>query len=492
MQPIYEQSMLETAENIAKGRLTAVEATRETLKRINSTEPQIHALLTLDEKGALEAAEKLDRQGPSPERPLHGVPFLIKDILATKGTKTTCGSRMLENFEPVYEATCVRKLRENGAVILGKTNLDEFAMGSSTENSAFGPTMNPWDRKRVPGGSSGGSAAAVSAGQCPAALGTDTGGSIRQPAAFCGIVGLKPTYGLVSRFGLIAYGSSLDQVGPMTKSVEDAAAVLNIIAGPDSRDSTSVEKAVPDYLQAASSAADLSGLRIGIPREYWGEGLTPEVREKCREAIQAMQKLGAREVDISLPHTDYAIASYYILAMAEASSNLARFDGVRFGYRDKDALELKEMYTHSRTHGFGDEVKRRIMLGTHALSSGYYHAYFKKAAQVRRLIREDFDKALKSCDVICAPVTPTTAFKLGENTADPLQMYLTDIYTNSLNLTGLPGLSLPVGLGNNTGMPVGMQMFSSAFAEELLLRTGNVLEKELPALPEPADISTGS
>ncbi|MFP4657961.1 MAG: Asp-tRNA(Asn)/Glu-tRNA(Gln) amidotransferase subunit GatA [Desulfonatronovibrionaceae bacterium] len=483
------QSMLETAEHIAAGRSSAREVTEVYLERIKETEPGIKAIITLDEQGAEQAADELDRLGPSPERPLHGVPFLLKDILVTKGLRTTCGSRILENFIPFYESTAVKRLRASGAVILGKTNLDEFAMGSSTENSSFGPTFNPWDRKRVPGGSSGGSAAAVCAGQCAASLGTDTGGSIRQPAAFCGVVGLKPTYGLVSRFGLIAYGSSLDQIGPITSTVADAAAVLGVIAGHDPRDSTSVNHPVPDYLRAIRGCSeDLSGLRVGVPAEYWGDGPDREVSEKCAEALQGMKALGAKEVEISLPHTEYAVAAYYILAMAEASSNLARFDGVRFGYRDKSAPELKKMYELSRSMGFGDEVKRRIMIGTHALSSGYYDAYYKKAAQMRRLIREDFIRAFEHCDVICAPVAPTTAFRLGENTSDPLQMYLTDIYTNSLNLTGLPGLSLPVGLGRDSGMPVGMQIFSPAFSEELLLCTGHILEKNLPALPEPADL----
>jgi len=484
-----DQSMLKTAEQISRGELSAREAAQAYLERIRSVEPKIRAIITLDEEGALRRADELDRAGPSPKRPLHGVPFLIKDILATKGLRTTCASRILENFTPFYEATAVKKLRENGAVILGKTNLDEFAMGSSTENSAFGPTLNPWDRTRVPGGSSGGSAAAVSASQCAATLGTDTGGSIRQPAAFCGVVGLKPTYGRVSRFGLIAYGSSLDQIGPITNTVADAAGVLQAIAGHDPRDGTSVNTPVPDYSRAITSSGDLSGLRIGIPAEYWGDGPDAEVSQKCREGIETMKTLGAREVQIELPHTDYAVAAYYILAMAEASSNLARFDGVRYGYRDKSAMELKEMYRLSRTNGFGDEVKRRIILGTHALSSGYYDAYYKKAAQVRRLIRRDFLNAFERCDIICAPVAPTTAFKLGENTADPLQMYLTDIYTNSLNLTGLPGLSLPVGLGGDSGMPVGMQMFSPAFTEGLLLGVGHILEKNLPRLPQPNGLS---
>ncbi|MGM0610167.1 MAG: Asp-tRNA(Asn)/Glu-tRNA(Gln) amidotransferase subunit GatA [Thermodesulfobacteriota bacterium] len=488
MSQIHTQTMLDTADKIKKGEISASQATSACLKRIKDTEPNIRAIISLDEQGALEAAENLDRMGPARERPLHGVPFLLKDILTTKGLKTTCASRILENFVPFYDATVVRKLKKAGAVILGKTNLDEFAMGSSTENSAFGPTKNPWDSTRVPGGSSGGSAAAVSAGQCCASLGTDTGGSIRQPAAFCGVVGLKPTYGLVSRFGLIAYGSSLDQIGPITRSVSDAAAVLDVIAGHDSRDSTSVNRTRINYLDSIRDEKDISGLRIGIPREYWGEGLDDEVRRSCRQAIDALKETGAREVEISLPLTDYAIATYYILAMAEASSNLARFDGVRFGYRDKDALELKEMYARSRTKGFGEEVQRRIMLGTHALSSGYYDAYYRKAAQVRRLIKDNFEQAFTKCDVICAPVAPTTAFKLGENTSDPLQMYLTDIYTNSLNLTGFPGLSVPVGLGRDSGMPVGMQIFSPGFTEDTLLRAGHILEKQLPSLPEPAGL----
>ena len=409
---------------------------------------------------------------------------------------TTCGSRILENFRPPFDATAVDKLRRAGAIVIAKANMDEFAMGSSTENSAYKATSNPWDLNRVPGGSSGGSAACVSAGQCFASLGTDTGGSIRLPASFCGCVGLKPTYGRVSRYGLVAYGSSLDQIGPLARSVEDVALMLQTISGHDPKDSTSADMAVPDFLAAVAQGSQnsaLKGLRIGLPEEYWGggdneSGIDPEVRDGCRAAIDTAERLGATTVPVSLPHTKYAIAAYYIIAMAEASSNLARFDGVRYGYRDKNAATLLEMYRSSRTRGFGDEVKRRIIIGTYVLSSGYYDAYYRKAAQVRRLIRDDFHKAFEQCDVIAGPSCPTTAFTMGQKTADPLQMYLMDIFTISLNLAGLPGMSLPVGLGADSKMPVGLQLFGPAFGEEQLLRTAASLEKEIGKLPSPAGL----
>jgi aspartyl-tRNA(Asn)/glutamyl-tRNA(Gln) amidotransferase subunit A len=413
------------------------------------------------------------------------VPVIIKDVLATVGMPTTCGSRILENFVPVYDADCVTRLKEAGAIILAKANMDEFAMGSSTENSAFKVTKNPWDTARVPGGSSGGSAASVSAGQCFASIGTDTGGSIRQPASFCGIVGLKPSYGRVSRRGLIAYGSSLDQAGPMTRTVADAAEILQVIAGHDPLDSTSVNVPVPDYLAALGRKESLKGLRLGMPEQYWGEGLSAEVDAACRNAVELATSLGAEIVPVSLPHTEYAIATYYILAMAEASSNLARFDGVRYGHRSSETRDLATMYTRSRCEGFGEEVMRRIMLGTYVLSAGYYDAYYRKAAQVRRLIRQDFLDALTKCDLLCGPACPTTAFAIGENTADPLQMYLTDIFTISLNLSGLPGLSLPVGQGKDTGMPVGLQLFAGNMDEAGLLAAAATLEAHLPKLPAP-------
>jgi aspartyl-tRNA(Asn)/glutamyl-tRNA(Gln) amidotransferase subunit A len=427
----------------------------------------------------------MDARGPDAQKPLWGVPVIIKDVLATVGMPTTCGSRILENFVPVYDADCVARLKDAGAIILAKANMDEFAMGSSTENSAFKVTKNPWNTTRVPGGSSGGSAASVAAGQCFASIGTDTGGSIRQPASFCGIVGVKPSYGRVSRRGLIAYGSSLDQAGPMTRTVADAAEILQVIVGHDPKDSTSVNAPVPEYPAALEHKGSLKGLRLGMPEQYWGEGLSAEVDAACRGAIDLAASLGAEIVPVSLPHTEYAIATYYILAMAEASSNLARFDGVRYGRRSSQTRDLATMYTRSRSEGFGEEVLRRIMLGTYVLSAGYYDAYYRKAAQVRRLIRQDFLNALDKCDLLCGPACTTTAFAIGENTADPLQMYLTDIFTISLNLSGLPGLSLPVGLGKDTGMPVGLQLFAGNMEEAGLLSAAAVLEAHLPRLPEP-------
>lgn len=478
-------SLTEIRDRLRSGEISATAATQACLDRIAATEPAIDALLHIAGESALAEAATLDANGPDASKPLWGVPIVIKDVLTTTGMPTTCASKILENFVPVFDATAVAKLKDAGAIILGKANMDEFAMGSSTENSAYKLTKNPWNLAHVPGGSSGGSAASVAAGQCFASVGTDTGGSIRQPASFCGIVGLKPTYGRVSRFGLIAYGSSLDAAGPMTRTVRDAAEMLQIIAGHDPKDSTSVNTPVPDYLGPLAKTDSLKGLRIGMPEQYWGNGLSIEVDQACRTAIDMAQSLGAEIVPVSLPHTEYAIATYYILAMAEASSNLARFDGVRYGHRSEHVQDLKTLYTRSRSEGFGDEVKRRIMLGTYVLSAGYYDAYYKKAAQVRRLIREDFLNALTLCDVICGPACPTTAFAIGENTADPLQMYLTDIFTISLNLSGLPGLSLPVGLGKDTGLPVGLQLFGGSMEEGLLLHTAATLEAHLPKLPAP-------
>ena len=483
MSELYTKTLAEMAGLLQSGEVTAVEAVQGCLARIEATEPKIRALITVTGEEALKQAAAMDAEGPDASRPLWGVPMVLKDLLTTKGVKTTCASKILENFVPFYDGTAVVKLREAGAILIGKANMDEFAMGSSTENSAFFQTGNPWDVERVPGGSSGGSGATVASGQCFAALGTDTGGSIRLPASFCGIVGLKPTYGRVSRFGLIAYGSSLDQIGPMTRSVEDAARVLQVIAGHDPKDSTSVDVPVPDYL-AGLGREDLSGVTIGLPEEYWGEGLDPEVEASCRAAVARMKELGAKTVPVKLALTDYAIATYYIIAMAEASSNLSRFDGVRFGYRNKEAEELIDMYTSSRTGGFGDEVQRRIIMGTYVLSSGYYDAYYNKAAKVRRLLRGDFDKAFTQCDLIAGPVCPTTAFKAGDK-ADPLQMYLMDIFTISLNLAGLPGMSLPVGLGADSGMPVGLQFMGRPFEEELMLSVTDCLERNLDPMDMP-------
>lgn len=484
MSQLFDLSLTRVRDLLRSGEVTAEAATAACLERIAATEPAIDALLHVAGEAALDQARAMDASGPDAGRPLWGVPVTVKDVLATEGLPTTCGSRILENFVPVYDAHCVSRLKEAGAIIIGKANMDEFAMGSSTENSAYKITKNPWDTARVPGGSSGGSAASVAAGQCFASIGTDTGGSIRQPASFCGIVGLKPGYGRVSRRGLVAYGSSLDQAGPMTRTVADAALVLQVIAGHDPKDSTSIDAPVPDYLEAIRGAS-LKGLRLGLPEQYWGEGLSAEVDAACRGAVDLAASLGAEIVPVSLPHTEYAIATYYILAMAEASSNLARFDGVRYGLRSTKSVDLATMYTRSRCEGFGEEVMRRIMLGTYVLSAGYYDAYYRKAAQVRRLIRQDFLNALGKCDLICGPACPTTAFAIGENTADPLQMYLTDIFTISLNLSGLPGMSLPVGLGRDTGMPVGLQLFAGNLQEAPLLAAAAALEANLPAMPAP-------
>ncbi len=402
------------------------------------------------------------------------MPIAIKDVICILGSTTTCGSHMLENFVSPYDAAVTEKLKHAGAIFIGKTNMDEFAMGSSTENSAFMKTRNPWDLDRVPGGSSGGSAAAVAAGLCAGALGTDTGGSIRQPASFCGVVGLKPTYGRVSRFGLVAFASSLDQIGPITKDVEDAAIMLQAIAGHDPRDSTSVDLPVPDYRTALKEP--IRGLRLGIPREYFIEGTAPEVAEAVRNAISTCRKLGAHIVDISLPHTEYGIAAYYIIAPAEASSNLARYDGVKYGHRAKGAKDLIDMYRQSRSQGFGSEVKRRIMLGTYVLSAGYYDAYYRKASQVRTLIRQDFLDAFEKCDAILAPVSPIAAFRIGEKFDDPLQMYLSDVFTLPASLAGIPGISAPCGF-TSENLPIGLQILGPHFREELILRIAYQFEQ---------------
>ncbi|WP_272700532.1 Asp-tRNA(Asn)/Glu-tRNA(Gln) amidotransferase subunit GatA [Desulfovibrio sp. Fe33] len=483
MSELYTKTLSEIAALLQSGEIKVVEVVKHCLDRIEATEPKVKALITVMGEEAMKEAEAMDAAGPDASKPLWGVPVVLKDLLASKGVKTTCGSRILENFVPFYDATAVAKLKEAGAVFIGKANMDEFAMGSSTENSAFFATANPWDVSRVPGGSSGGSGATVAAGQCFGALGTDTGGSIRTPSSFCGIVGLKPTYGRISRFGLIAYGSSLDQIGPMTRSVEDAARLLQVMAGHDPKDSTSVDVEVPDYL-AALGRDDLKGVRIGLPEEYWGEGLDDEVKEACANAVAEMEKLGAETVPVKLALTEYAIATYYIIAMAEASSNLSRFDGVRFGHRNKKAEELIDMYTSSRTEGFGDEVQRRIIMGTYVLSSGYYDAYYNKAAKVRRLLRGDFEKAFTQCDFIAGPVCPTTAFTKGDK-ADPLQMYLMDIFTISANLAGIPAMSLPVGLGRDSAMPVGLQLMGPAFSEADMLSVAERLERALPPLSMP-------
>jgi aspartyl-tRNA(Asn)/glutamyl-tRNA(Gln) amidotransferase subunit A len=486
MNTVYTETLISLRDKLAAHEITATQAVQACLDRIVATEPALHALLAIDADNALAQARALDAQGYDASKALWGVPVTIKDALSTQGLATTAGSAMLAGFVPVYDAFVVQKLKEAGAIILGKNNMDEFAMGSTTEKSAFQVTGNPWDVSCVPGGSSGGSAASVAACQCFASLGSDTGGSIRQPASLCGCVGLKPTYGRVSRYGLIAYGSSLDQVGPLTRTVADCALVLQAIAGYDERDSTSDPRPVDDYMAALGARRDLTGIKLGVPQEFFGEGLSAEVRHACEAALKKAQELGASLVPISMPHTNAAIATYYIIAMAEASSNLARFDGVRYGHRSPAPEQLQDLYVKSRSEGFGEEVQRRIMLGTYVLSSGYYDAYYRKAAQVRRLIRNDYEQALQHCDIICAPASPVTAWKAGSHSQNPLEMYLMDVYTLSLNLAGLPGLSLPVGKGEESGLPVGMQLFGRAFDEATLLGVGHVLEQALPSFGLPA------
>ncbi|HXG67655.1 MAG TPA: Asp-tRNA(Asn)/Glu-tRNA(Gln) amidotransferase subunit GatA [Blastocatellia bacterium] len=457
--------------------VSAVEVCRAALDRIERLE-DFNAFITVTADAALAQAERIDRaiQNGEPLPALAGVTVAVKDNMVMRGVRTTAGSRILFNYIPPYTATAVERLEAAGAVIIGKANCDEFAMGSSNENSAYGPVKNPWDAERVPGGSSGGSAVAVAAGMAQVALGSDTGGSIRQPAAFCGVVGLKPTYGRVSRYGLIAFGSSLDQIGPFASSVEDAAAVLSVIAGHDPNDSTSSNIEPEDYVSQITG--DVRGLRVGVPRQYYGEGLDAEVREKVEAAIKKFEELGAHVVDVSLPHTEYAVPVYYLIATSEASANLARYDGVRYGFRAEETTALKEMYSRTRDQGFGAEVKRRIMLGTYALSAGYYDAYYGKAQKVRALIERDFRNAFASCDVIATPVTPTPPFRLGEKTDDPLEMYLSDIYTITVNLAGVPGLSLPCGLSSK-GLPIGIQLIGRHFDEARLLRAAYNLEQAL-------------
>jgi aspartyl-tRNA(Asn)/glutamyl-tRNA(Gln) amidotransferase subunit A len=463
-------------EQLQTHQTTSRALTRLVLDRIKSVEPKVHAYRTVTPEAAMIQAEAADQwlQSGRPVHPLTGIPIALKDNLCTRGIRTTCSSKILENFVPPYDATVVGRLKAAGAVLIGKTNMDEFAMGSSTENSAFGLTANPWDLTRIPGGSSGGSAAAVAADACLAALGSDTGGSIRQPAAMCGVVGMKPTYGRVSRYGLVAFASSLDQIGPVTKDVTDCALMMNAIAGHDPHDSTSAEIAVPDYTRALDR--NLEGLRIGIPKEYFIDGTDPEVLHSVREAIHTLERLGAKTHEVFLPHTQYAVATYYILATAEASSNLARYDGVKYGHRAKPTRDLLEMYMKTRQEGFGPEVKRRIMLGTYALSSGYYDAYYRKAQCVRTLIKSDFDQAFKQVDVIFSPTAPTAAFKIGEKTQDPLQMYLSDIFTISVNIAGIPALSMPCGY-TRAGLPIGLQIMGRPFGEETVLRAAYAYEQ---------------
>jgi len=464
----------ELAARFRRGDATPTQAAREYLDRIAALDPTVKAYLTVTGEAALARAAEADARFKSgtPLGPLDGVPLGVKDVFCTRGVRTTCGSKILEGFVPPYDATVVARLVRAGAVILGKLNMDEFAMGSSTENSAYFTTRNPWDLSRVPGGSSGGSAAAVAADLAAATLGTDTGGSIRQPAAFCGNVGLKPTYGRVSRFGLIAFASSLDQVGPFAKDVLDAALMLQAVAGHDPMDSTSAAIPVPDY--AAELDGGVRGLRIGIPAEYFIEGLDAEVEAAVRVAVETLKGLGAKTESVSLPHTEYGLAAYYLIAPAECSSNLARYDGVKYGLRVPGARDLIDMYSRTRGAGFGTEVKRRVMLGTYALSAGYYDAYYGKAQKVRTLVQRDFQKAFERVDVIVAPTTPSAAFKMGEK-EDPLSMYLNDVFTIPVNLAGLPGLSVPAGF-TKSGLPIGLQVIGKAFDEATLLRTAKAYE----------------
>jgi aspartyl-tRNA(Asn)/glutamyl-tRNA(Gln) amidotransferase subunit A len=473
---LYELTIAEAHGLLETRRISSRELTRSVLDRIAAVEPKVEAFLTILEKSALEEADVADRTIADGEcRPLTGIPLGVKDVVCTRGVRTTCGSRILENFVPPYDAFVIKRLKEQGAVIVGKLNMDEFAMGSSTENSGFKVTRNPWDTACIPGGSSGGSAAALAAGMCLGALGSDTGGSVRQPASHCGVVGVKPTYGRVSRYGLIAYASSLDQIGPFGRSVADAALLLQAIAGHDPADSTSVPVPVPDY--AAALAGDVKGLRIGIPREYHAsEGLDPDVGAAVADAVKRLESLGAKRVEISLPHTRYAVAVYYVIAPCEASSNLARFDGVKYGLRSAGSGDLMQMYRRTRSQGFGAEVRRRILIGTYCLSAGYYDAYYGKASQVRTLIVEDFKKAFEACDVIACPTAPTPAFRIGEKAGDPLTMYLSDIFTISANMAGIPALSVPCGFSGG-GLPIGLQLMGTHFNEEMLFRVAHCFEQ---------------
>ena len=475
---------------LAAGEVRPSEAVAASLQQIAATEPRLNACITImGEQATAQAAQLEQDYAHSKSKPLYGVPLTVKDLFCTQGTRTTCASPMLETFVPPYNAFVVDRLLDAGAVLVAKTNLDEFAMGSTCETSATGATTNPWDTSRIAGGSSGGSAASVAAFQAFGSLGTDSGGSIRQPAALCGCVGLKPTYGRVSRYGVVAYASSFDQAGPMARSVADCALLFSVIAGYDERDATCANLPVPD-LTSVSTTTSLAGKTLGVPKEMWqASGIAPEVASACALALEAAKDLGAKVVDVSLPHLPYAVATYYILTAAEASTNLARFDGVRFGLRAGKADDLVAMYTDSRSQGFGEEVKRRILLGTYALSAGYYDAYFTKAARVRRLIQHDFHTALQGCDALLAPACPVTAWELGAHKNDPLTVYKMDILTLGMNLAGLPALSLPVGLGADSKLPVGMQIMGKAFDEAGILGIGNALERALPALGRPRALS---
>lgn len=478
MENIFYKSVSELSELLDSKQISSVELTKAFIDRTKAVEDKIGAFVSFDEDYSLDLAKKADERCASGKRlsALDGIPVGLKDLLAVKGQPLTCSSKMLENFVSPYTGTAMKKLEDAGAIFWGRLNMDEFAMGSSCENSAFKKTRNPWDLERIPGGSSGGSAAAVAAGECAVSLGSDTGGSIRQPASHCGVVGLKPTYGLVSRFGLAAFASSLDQIGPFARNVKDAAILLQSIAGYDPLDSTSVNVEIPNYTSALSEES-LKGKIVGVPKEYFAvEGMDSEVRSAVETSIKKLEELGAKLEEISLPHTELAIPVYYIVATAEASSNLARYDGIRYTHRSDNAKDVVDLYFKSRAEGFGEEVKRRIILGTYVLSSGYYDAYYLRAQKVRTLIRSDFEKAFEKVDVICAPTSPTPAFKIGEKTSDPLAMYLSDIFTINVNLAGLPGLSLPCGFTQN-GLPIGLQMIGKAFDESSLLSYAYAFER---------------
>lgn len=480
---LLDMTAVELSAAIKDGKTTAVEAARASLERIEEKDTLYHCYITMDKEGVLAQAESVQKRIEKGELsgPLAGVPMAVKDNLCTAGMLTTCASKILGNFVPTYSAEAVLNLQKAGAVILGKTNMDEFAMGSTTETSAFGETKNPWNPAHVPGGSSGGSAAAVAAGECFYALGSDTGGSIRQPASFCGVVGMKPTYGTISRYGLIAYGSSLDQIGPLAKDVADCAAILEAAASHDKKDSTSIERADTDF--TAALLEDVKGMKIGIPRDYFGEGLDGEVKEAVLQAAKVLEKKGAIVEEFDLSLVDYAIPAYYTIAAAEASSNLERFDGIKYGYRAADYEGLHHMYKKTRSEGFGEEVKRRIMLGSFVLSSGYYDAYYLKALKVKALIKKAFDDAFAKYDVILGPAAPATAPKLGESLADPIKMYLGDIYTIAVNLAGLPGISLPCGL-DSSGLPIGLQLIGDCFQEKKLLQMAYTYEKARGVFPK--------
>ena len=473
---MYRTTITQARELLHSKKLSSVQLTEAVFARIDAVEDKVKAFTHLMREKAIEQAKVADaRIAKGEELPLLGVPIALKDLICTQGSRTTCASKILDQFVAPYNATVVNRLNGAGAVIVGKTNMDEFAMGSSNENSSHHTTKNPWALDRVPGGSSGGSAAAVAAHECIAALGSDTGGSIRQPAGFCGVTGFKPTYGRVSRFGLVAFASSLDQIGPITKSVADAATLMNVIGGKDGRDSTSADVPLPDFTKALNQ--DVKGMKLGIPKEYFTGDMQPEVEKAVQEGIRTLESLGMQTVEVSLPHLDYAVAAYYIIACAEASTNLSRYDGVKYGYRSQKSENLVNMYENTREEGFGDEVKRRIILGTFVLSSGYYDAYYLKGQQARTLIKQDFENALEQCNVIAAPVTPYPAFKLGEKLDDPLQMYLADIYTISANLAGIPAISIPCGFVSPENLPIGLQLMGKHFDESNLIAVGHKFQQ---------------